>query len=78
MDVAEVDGKELFRRKTMLFLRTVDPKRVTDALAGINTGMMDVLWNLKDFNILYSFFFHTHLLYFLIIANNTINFFQYL
>lgn len=46
-DVKEISGKELATRKTILFLKTVDPKRVTDALAGLNTGLFAIVATLK-------------------------------
>ena len=46
-DVLQVSNKELVQRKVILFLKTVDPKRVTDALAGINAGLLAVVATLK-------------------------------
>lgn len=46
-DVAEMDPKDVITRKTLLFLKTVDPKRVTGALAGINSGFLAVAATLK-------------------------------
>lgn len=46
-DVLQVSNKELVQRKVLLFLKTVDPKRVTDALAGINAGLLAVVATLK-------------------------------
>lgn len=46
-DTKEISGKELAVRKTVLFLKTVDPKRVTDALAGLNAGLLAVIATLK-------------------------------
>lgn len=46
-DVLQVTKQELLMRKTLLFLKTVDPKRVTNALAGINAGFLAVIATLK-------------------------------
>jgi hypothetical protein len=46
-DVVQISKKELAQRKLLLFLKTVDPKRVTDALAGLNSGFLAVVATLK-------------------------------
>ena len=46
-DVLQVSKQELLMRKTLLFLRTVDPKRVSNAIAGINSGFLAVVATLK-------------------------------
>lgn len=46
-DVLQVSNKELVQRKVILFLKTVDPKRITEALAGINAGLLAVVATLK-------------------------------
>lgn len=46
-DSVQITKQQLVLRKTMLFLRTVDPKRVTNALAGINSGFLAVVATLK-------------------------------
>lgn len=46
-DVKEIPPKELLKRKMMIFLTTVDPKRFTDALSGINAGFVAVVATLK-------------------------------
>lgn len=46
-DIAELGAQQLVTRKTLLFLRTVDPRRVTDALTGISSGFMAVVATLK-------------------------------
>jgi len=46
-DVLQVSNKELAKRKVILFLKTVDPKRVTDALGGIHAGLLAVVATLK-------------------------------
>ena len=46
-DATEASAQVLATRKTLLFLKTVEPKRVTDALAGINAGMLAIVATLK-------------------------------
>jgi len=46
-DVLQVSSKALLKRKTLLFLKTIDPKRITDALSGINAGLLAVVATLK-------------------------------
>lgn len=46
-DVLQISKKELAQRKILLFLKTVDPKRVTEALAGLNAGFLAVVATLK-------------------------------
>lgn len=46
-DVQQINKSELARRKTLLFLRTVDPKRVSEAIAGLNAGFLAVVATLK-------------------------------
>ena len=46
-DVTEMDSKSVITRKTLLFLKSVDPKKVTGALTGINAGFLAVTATLK-------------------------------
>lgn len=46
-DVDEMNHQQLITRKTMLFLKTVDPQRFTNALAGLNAGFLAVVATLK-------------------------------
>lgn len=46
-DVLQISNEELLKRKLLLFLRTVDPKRITDAIGGINAGFLAVAATLK-------------------------------
>ena len=46
-DSTEASAQALATRKTLLFLKTVDPKRVTDALAGLNAGLLAIVATLK-------------------------------
>jgi hypothetical protein len=46
-DVVEVSPSELLKRKTLLFLRTIDPNRLALAIAGINAGFLAVIATLK-------------------------------
>lgn len=46
-DILQISSQELIKRKTLLFLKVVDPRRVTDALTGINAGVMAVVATLK-------------------------------
>lgn len=46
-DVLEISPKELVVRKTLLFLKTVDPKKFSDALTGLNSGFLAVVATLK-------------------------------
>ncbi len=46
-DVMQTSNRHLIQRKTLLFLKTIDPKRLTDALAGINAGLLAVVATLK-------------------------------
>ena len=46
-DVLQISNEELMKRKCLLFLRTVDPKRITDAIGGINAGFLAVAATLK-------------------------------
>ena len=46
-DVAQIDKKALFQRKVLLFLKTVEPVRVSDALAGLQSGFLAVIATLK-------------------------------
>lgn len=46
-DVLQISPTELATRKSLLFLRTVDPVRFTSALHGIQTGFMVVVATLK-------------------------------
>jgi len=46
-DVQQISGRELTQRKTLLFLKTVDPKRVTDCIAGMQAGFLAVIATLK-------------------------------
>lgn len=42
-DVNQISNQELVTRKAMLFLRTVEPIRITTALAAINAGFLAVI-----------------------------------
>lgn len=46
-DVLQVSNQQLLQRKMLLFLRTLDPQRVTVAIAGINAGFLAVIATLK-------------------------------
>jgi len=46
-DTKQISKADLAKRKTLLFLRTVDPKRVSEALAGLNGGFLAVVATLK-------------------------------
>jgi len=46
-DVKQIPKSELATRKTLLFLRTIDPKRVSEAIAGLNAGCLAVIATLK-------------------------------
>eukprot|EP00604_Paraphysomonas_vestita_P001877 CAMPEP_0174821670 /NCGR_PEP_ID=MMETSP1107-20130205/9172_1 /TAXON_ID=36770 /ORGANISM="Paraphysomonas vestita, Strain GFlagA" /LENGTH=244 /DNA_ID=CAMNT_0016038953 /DNA_START=313 /DNA_END=1047 /DNA_ORIENTATION=+ len=46
-DVLQIDAKELVTRKTLLFLKTVDPHRFTSAISGIQSGFLAVVAALK-------------------------------
>lgn len=46
-DVLQISNDQLLQRKLLLFLKTVDPKRVTDAIKGINGGFLAVVATLK-------------------------------
>lgn len=46
-DVLQVSSADLARRKTLLFLKTVDPKRVGEAITGLNSGFLAVAATLK-------------------------------
>lgn len=46
-DTLQISNEELIKRKALLFLRTVDPKRVSDAIKGINAGFLAVIATLK-------------------------------
>lgn len=46
-DVQQIDSKELITRKTLLFLKTVDPHRFTNAISGIQGGFLAVVAALK-------------------------------
>lgn len=46
-DVHQISNSEMLTRKTLLFLRVVDPNRVTAALGGITSGLMAVVAALK-------------------------------
>jgi hypothetical protein len=46
-DVQQIDKKALLQRKTLLFLKTVEPARVSDALAGLQSGFLAVVATLK-------------------------------
>lgn len=46
-DVLQISNEELVKRKVLLFLRTVDPHRVSNALSGINAGFLAVVATLK-------------------------------
>lgn len=46
-DVKQRSKQELLTRKTLLFLKTVDPKRLTMAISGLNAGFLAVVATLK-------------------------------
>ena len=46
-DVLEISPEQLIMRKTLLFLRVVDPKKVTTAFGGIQSGVLAVIATLK-------------------------------
>lgn len=46
-DVQQIDAKDLVTRKTLLFLKTVDPHRFTAAISGIQSGFLAVVAALK-------------------------------
>jgi len=46
-DVKQVDKAALVQRKSLLFLKTVDPARIGDALAGLQSGLLAVVATLK-------------------------------
>lgn len=46
-DILEMSKQELVTRKTLLFLKTVDPKKLTDAIVGLNSGFLAVVATLK-------------------------------
>lgn len=46
-DVLQVSNAELVKRKVLLILRTVDPNRITLAIAAINAGFLGVIATLK-------------------------------
>ncbi len=46
-DVLQVNAKELLRRKTVIFLKTMDPNRLMTAVAALNAGFMAIIATLK-------------------------------
>jgi len=46
-DVQQISARELTQRKMLLFLKTVDPHRVTTCIAGMQAGLLAVLATLK-------------------------------
>ena len=46
-DVQQISGRDLVQRKLMLFLKTVDPSRVTTCVAGMQSGFLAVVATLK-------------------------------
>lgn len=46
-DVQQISNDALVKRKILMFLKTVDPKRLTDAVGGINAGFLAVVATLK-------------------------------
>jgi hypothetical protein len=46
-DVQQVAHRDLVKRKALLFLRTINPDRITAALTGINAGFLAVVATLK-------------------------------
>lgn len=46
-DVLQISNRELLQRKVLLFLRTMDPHRLTVAVTGINAGFLAVIATLK-------------------------------
>jgi hypothetical protein len=47
IDVLQADKKQLVVRKTLLFLKTVDPKRFQEAISGLTAGFLAVSATLK-------------------------------
>jgi hypothetical protein len=46
-DVKQISVASLAERKSLLFLKTVDPQRLTDAISGLNAGFLAVVATLK-------------------------------
>lgn len=46
-DVLQISNAELVKRKVLLVLKTVDPHRLTNAIAAINAGFLGVIATLK-------------------------------
>lgn len=46
-DVSQMAHNELVKRKALLFLKTINPDRITAALTGINAGFLAVIATLK-------------------------------
>ncbi len=46
-DVKQIATKELVHRKALLFIKNVDPKRLSDAFTGIYMGFMAIIATLK-------------------------------
>lgn len=46
-DVLQVSPQQLRNRKMLLFIETVDPRRLSDSLSGLQSGFMAVLATLK-------------------------------
>lgn len=46
-DVKQISTKELFNRKMLIFIQTIDPKRFTDSITGLNHGFLAVVATLK-------------------------------
>jgi len=46
-DTSQISKSDLMTRKTLLFLKTVDPKRLSEALGGLQSGFLAVVATLK-------------------------------
>ena len=46
-DVAEIDPQQLATRKTLLFLKTVDPIRLSDFISGLTAGVLAAVATMK-------------------------------
>ena len=46
-DVLQVTPQQLMQRKVLLFVRTIDPRRLGDAVAGLQSGFLAVVATLK-------------------------------
>jgi hypothetical protein len=46
-DVLQISGQQLATRKTLLFLKTVDPNKIGEAFSGLQSGLLAVVATLK-------------------------------